>query len=59
MEDYIPGNRGLHCSFCGKSQDQVGKLVAGPNGVFICDECIEACREMLAESGFGLEDEEP
>ena len=40
----------LHCSFCGKPQEQVGKLVAGPNGVFICDECIEACREMLAEN---------
>ena len=47
----------LHCSFCGKPQEQVGKLVAGPNGVFICDECIDACREMLAESGFGQEGE--
>ncbi len=42
----------LHCSFCGKPQEQIGKLVAGPNGVFICDECVEACREMLAESGY-------
>lgn len=49
----------LHCSFCAKPQEQVGKLVAGPNGVFICDECIEACREMLAESGFGQLEEEP
>ncbi len=48
----------LHCSFCGKPQEQVGKLVAGPNGVFICDECIEACREMLAENGF-LQEPEP
>ena len=40
----------LRCSFCGKSQSQVSKLVAGPNGVFICDECIETCREMLAEN---------
>jgi len=40
----------LHCSFCGRPQEQVGKLVAGPNGVFICDECIETCREMLAEN---------
>ena len=53
--DFI-GTPSLHCSFCGKSQDQVGKLVAGPNGVFICDECIEACREMLAESGYGQEE---
>ena len=57
MADFNTPGRGLHCSFCGKPQDQVGKLVAGPNGVFICDECIEACREMLAESGFTLDDE--
>ena len=57
MADFNNPGRGLHCSFCGKPQDQVGKLVAGPNGVFICDECIEACREMLAESGFTLDDE--
>ena len=47
----------LHCSFCGKSQEQVRKLIAGPNGVVICDECIDACREMLAESGIGVEEE--
>ena len=45
-------NAPLHCSFCGKSQEQVGKLVAGTNGVFICDECVDACRELLIESGF-------
>lgn len=38
----------LKCSFCGKSQDQVKKLIAGP-GVYICDECIELCNEILAE----------
>jgi len=38
------------CSFCGKSQDQVRKLVHGP-GVFICDGCIELCNEVLRESG--------
>ena len=32
----------LRCSFCNKTQDQVRKLVAGPKGVYICDECIEA-----------------
>ena len=36
----------LKCSFCGKSQDQVRKLVAGP-GVYICDECIELCTEIV------------
>ena len=38
----------LKCSFCGKSQDQVRKLVAGP-GVYICDECIELCTEIVEE----------
>lgn len=38
----------LHCSFCGKEQDQVKKLVAGP-GVYICDECIELCVEIISE----------
>ena len=39
---------GLHCSFCGKSQREVKKLIAGPN-VYICDECIELCNEIIAE----------
>ena len=38
----------LKCSFCGKSQEQVRKLVAGP-GVYICDECIELCNEIIEE----------
>ena len=38
----------LHCSFCGKEQDAVRRLVAGP-GVYICDECIELCNEIIAE----------
>lgn len=38
----------LKCSFCGKNQDQVRKLVAGP-GVYICDECIELCNEIIEE----------
>jgi ATP-dependent Clp protease ATP-binding subunit ClpX len=44
------GNVGgvLHCSFCGKSQDEVRKLIAGPT-VYICDECIELCNEIIAE----------
>ena len=37
------------CSFCGKSQDQVQRLIAGPGGVYICDECIELCREIIEE----------
>jgi ATP-dependent Clp protease ATP-binding subunit ClpX len=38
----------LKCSFCGKTQEQVRKLVAGP-GVYICDECIELCNEIIDE----------
>jgi ATP-dependent Clp protease ATP-binding subunit ClpX len=45
----------LKCSFCGKSQDQVRKLVAGP-GVYICDECIELCTEIVEEE-LGSEEE--
>lgn len=41
----------LKCSFCGKSQDQVKKLIAGPE-VFICDECVELCNEILDEEFF-------
>jgi ATP-dependent Clp protease ATP-binding subunit ClpX len=38
----------VKCSFCGKSQKQVKKLIAGP-GVYICDECIELCNDIIAE----------
>lgn len=39
----------VRCSFCGKSQEQVKKLIAGSNNVFICDECIDLCAEILEE----------
>ena len=39
----------FRCSFCGKSQDQVRKLIAGPNGVYICDECVDICAEIIEE----------
>lgn len=39
----------VKCSFCGKSQDQVKKMIAGPAGVYICDECIEICSDILEE----------
>ena len=42
------GGELLKCSFCGKSQKQVKKLIAGP-GVYVCDECIELCNEIIAE----------
>jgi ATP-dependent Clp protease ATP-binding subunit ClpX len=37
------------CSFCGKSQEQVQRLIAGPGGVYICDECVDLCREIIEE----------
>jgi len=48
MQKYGDDRGQLRCSFCGKSQDQVKKLVAGP-GVYICDECIELCNEIIEE----------
>ena len=38
----------LHCSFCGKGQREVKKLIAGPN-VFICDECVDLCMNIIRE----------
>ena len=38
----------LHCSFCGKSQNEVKKLIAG-RGVYICDECIDVCTSIVAD----------
>ncbi len=47
----------FRCSFCGKMEHQVHKLIAGPNGVFICDECIDLCEEILAEEEMDQYDE--
>jgi len=47
----------LKCSFCGKSQDQVKKLIAGPE-VYICDECVDLCNEILDEEFFEAEEGE-
>ena len=45
----------FRCSFCGKTQDQARKLIAGPNGAYICDECVEICAEIIEEE---FDDEE-
>ena len=39
----------IRCSFCNKTQDQVRKLIAGPSGVYICDECVEICSDIIEE----------
>ena len=49
------GSHEMHCAFCGKSRSQVDKLIQGPNGVCICDECIGAASDML--NGIPYEDE--
>ena len=48
--------KNVYCSFCGKPQNSVKKIVAGP-GVYICDECIGLCTSILEEEGF-IDDEE-
>src|SRR5258707_13168120 len=46
----------LYCSFCGKSQHEVKKLIAGPS-VFICDECIDLCNEIIRDEAAGAAEE--
>ena len=47
------------CSFCGKNQKQVRKLISGPNHVFICDECIDICNEIMYEEAEDIRDNGP
>jgi ATP-dependent Clp protease ATP-binding subunit ClpX len=47
----------LYCSFCGKSQHEVRKLIAGPS-VFVCDECVELCNDIIREESEELEDQD-
>ncbi|HAM01974.1 MAG TPA: hypothetical protein DCQ30_07060 [Acidimicrobiaceae bacterium] len=42
--------RAATCSFCGKRQAEVAKIIAGPRGVYICNECIALCNDILAEN---------
>ena len=49
---FSPGKRQAivyRCSFCGKSQEQVRRLIAGPNAVYICNECVALCQEIIDE----------
>ena len=47
----------VRCSFCHKTEDQVRKLIAGPDGAYICDECIGICSEIMEEE-FSMYDRE-
>ena len=44
----------LNCSFCGKSEDEIAKLAAGPSGIYICDECVGVCQAIMHGEGAGL-----
>ena len=46
----MPTNEEMRCSFCGKPRNQVNKLIQGSGGIYICDECVNACTDILAEA---------
>ncbi len=48
MSGKVDDNKPVKCSFCGKYQEQVRRIIAGP-GVYICDECVELCKEIIEE----------
>ena len=50
------GHSQYHCSFCAKDQSHVRRLVAGPGGVYICNECVEACRDVIREEAGAAEE---
>ena len=45
-------DRNIKCSFCGKPQELVKKIIAGPSGVFICDECVGLCQDIIDEESY-------
>lgn len=55
---FIGGEDRIRCSFCGKTQEQVRKLIAGPNGAYICDVCVDICAEIIEEEFESDEEEE-
>ena len=48
----------IRCSFCNKKQDQVGKMIAGPSGVYICNECVEICADIIEDEIEEIQDVE-
>ena len=57
-KNIIGGGDKIRCSFCGKPQHQVRKLIAGPSGAFICDECVDICAEIIEDELEKEEEEE-
>ena len=45
----MPSEKGIRCSFCGKRQEQVKRMMSGPNNVYICNECVELCNSIIHE----------
>src|ERR1700760_1446564 len=56
MTEKVGGEKTLYCSFCGKSQHEVRKLIAGPS-VFVCDECVDLCNDIIREDTHELPQE--
>lgn len=52
------GYRDKRCSFCGKTKNSVEKLIQGPEDIFICDECVRLCMEIIADDEFDIADDE-
>ena len=55
----MKGRVAYNCSFCGKAQERVHRLIAGPGGVYICNECISLCTEIIAEEQVVRQDQTP
>lgn len=51
------GSGDIFCSFCGRYKDEVDKIIAGPNGIFICDECVDLCNRIILNEFLDMEDE--
>ena len=49
LEYSTMSNKNQHCSFCGKPKEETRRLITGPDGACICDECVEICKSMVEE----------
>ena len=51
----MPNEKGVRCSFCGKRQEQVKRMMSGPNNVYICNECVDLCNSLIREDLYEIE----
>jgi ATP-dependent Clp protease ATP-binding subunit ClpX len=51
----MPSDKGIRCSFCGKRQEQVKRMMSGPNNVYICNECVDLCNSLIREDLYETE----